>query len=128
MRRRGARALFLGAAVALAGCGDKLEGPGVLSATVVAPQPLGAVVLEFTGEGVLGFEGQGSTLVFSAASPGDPTRRRVILVSPEGAREIRFGIELADRAGVLPAVAAVEAASPSNAATGAAGLQVRIER
>lgn len=128
MRRRGPWALALAGMALVGGCKDALEGPGVLPATIRAPEPLGAVVLEFTGEGILGFEGQGSTLVYSATLPADPNRHRVILVSPGGGTEIRFGIELADRRGALPAVAAVEAASPSNGVANASGLQVKIER
>lgn len=128
MRRAGVRVLALGALLALGGCDGRPEGPGVLSATVLAPEPLGAVVLEFTGPGIVGFEGQGTTLVYSAPTPADPSAHRVILVSPTGGREIRFGIEMTDRAGPLPAVAAVEASSPANARVLADGLEVRIER
>ena len=112
----------------LSACDSGPQGPGVLPATVVAPEALGAVVLEFTGSGVLGFEGQGDTRVYSAAVPGSPDKHRVILVSPSGAKEMRFGIDLADRGGELPAVSAVSAASPSNAPLAGSGLRVRIER
>lgn len=126
-RRGGWTAVALGLAAALSACDSGPKGPGVLPATVVAPEAMGAVVLEFTGSGVVGFEGQGTTLVYSASAPGSD-KHRVILVSPTGATEIRFGIELEDRAGALPAVAAVSAASPSNAPLSGNGLQVRIER
>lgn len=115
-------------ALALAACDSGPKGPGVLPATVVAPQPLGAVVLEFTGPGILGFEAQGATQLYHAPSPGGANKHRVILVSPAGGKEIRFGIELVDRAGAMPTVAAISAASPSNASMVASGLQVRIER
>jgi hypothetical protein len=95
---------------------------------VIAPEALGAVVLEFTGPGILGFEGQGTTLVYDAPSPTGAQKHRVILVSPTGGTEIRFGIELADRSAPLPSVAAVSAASPTNARLPGEGLQVRIER
>jgi hypothetical protein len=114
--------------LALAGCDSGPKGRGVLPATVVAPQALGAVVLEFTGPGILGFEAQGTTQVYAAPSPSGGDKRRVIVVSPAGGKEIRFGIELADRAGAMPSVAAISAASPTNAAMVASGLQVRIER
>ncbi|GMV08071.1 MAG: hypothetical protein AMXMBFR53_43460 [Gemmatimonadota bacterium] len=128
MRRHRFVALVLAASALAVGCGDALEGPGVLPATIRSPEPLGAVVLEFTGEGILGFEGQGSTLVYSSPLPAEPNRHRVVLVSPGGGTEIRFGIEMADRRGALPAVAAVEAASPTNGVASASGLQVKIER
>lgn len=128
MRRHGGwTAVALGLTVALASCDSGPEGPGVLNASVVASEAMGAVVLEFTGTGILGFEGQGNTLVYHAAAPG-AQRHRVILVSPSGPTEIRFGIDLEDRAGELPAVAAVSAASPTNAPLSGSGLKVRIER
>lgn len=128
MTRATARGLAWATLLALGACDGRPEGPGVLSATVLAPEALGAVVLEFTGPGIVGFEGQGTTLVFSAPTPADPSAHRVILVSPAGGREIRFGIEMADRSGPLPSVAAVEASSPANARVLADGLEVRIER
>lgn len=126
-RRRGTWAL-VGLMLGVAACDGGPKGPGVLPATVVAPSAMGAVVLEFTGDGVLGFEGQGSTLAFSAPSATADGKHRVILVSPTGSTEIRFGIEVTDRAGALPSVAAVSAASPSNVPMVAGGLQIRIER
>ena len=126
-RRAGAWALA-GLTFAVAACDGGPKGPGVLPATVVAPNAMGAVVLEFTGDGVLGFEGQGSTLVYSATASGPGGKHRVILVSPTGSTEIRFGIEVTDRAGALPSVAAVSAASPANVPMVASGLQIRIER
>jgi hypothetical protein len=127
-RRRLASGLALSAALALAACDSGPEGPGVLSAKVTSPQPLGAVVLEFTGTGITGFEARGTTQVFGAVGGTGSQRHRVILVSPAGATEIPFGIELLDRAGEMPSVVAITASSPTNAAVSAAGLKVRIER
>ena len=124
----GLRGAALLAGLALAACDSGPEGPGVLDATVVAPQPLGAVILEFTGTGVRGFVAQGTTQVYSVAGAAGAARQRVILVSPSGGTEIRFGIDLEDRAAEMPAVVAVSAASPGNAPMTAAGLKVRIER
>lgn len=130
MRTRSAwtRAAAVAGALVIAACDSGPEGPGVLSATVVSPQPLGAVVLEFTGTGITGFEVQGSTQVFGTPGGTGVQKHRVILVSPTGATEIRFGIEFADRAGKMPSVAAVSAASPANLPVTAGGLKVRIER
>ena len=127
-RRWRASGLALSAALALAACDSGPEGPGVLTAKVTSPQPLGAVVLEFTGAGITGFEARGTTQVFGAVGGAGIQRQRVILVSPAGATEILFGIAFADRAGAMPSVAAVSASSPTNAPVSAAGLKVRIER
>jgi len=121
-------ALALAGVLALAACDSGPEGPGVLTARLTSPQPLGAVVLEFTGAGITGFEGQGTTQVFGAVGGAGSQRHRVILVSPTGATEIRFGIAFADRAGTMPSVVAISASSPTNVSISAAGLKVRIER
>lgn len=125
---RPALALALAGILALAGCDSGPEGPGVLPARVTSPQPLGAVVVEFTGTGITGFEPRGTTRVFGAAGGAGSTRHRVILVSPAGATDIPFGIAFTDRAGDMPSVVAVVAASPTNAVVSSAGLKVRIER
>lgn len=120
--------LGLSAALVLAACDSGPEGPGVLSAKVTSPQPLGAVVLEFTGTGITGFEARGTTQVFGEVGGTGSQRHRVILVSPAGATEISFGIGFEDRAGEMPSVVAITASSPTNATASAAGLKVRIER
>ena len=126
--KAGLRGVVVVAALALAGCDSGPKGPGVLNATVIAPQALGAVVLEFTGMGVRGFKAQGTTQVYSVPDAGGAARQRVILVSPAGDTRIRFGIDLDDREAALPEVIAVAAASPTNATMSVAGLKVRIER
>ena len=127
-RRRLASGLALSAALALAACDSGPEGPGVLSAKVTSPEPLGAVVLELTGTGITGFEAQGSIQLFGAVGGAGSQRHRVILVSPGGATEFPFGIRFEDRAGDMPSVVAITASSPTNATASAAGLKVRIER
>lgn len=122
------RLVVLAAALTLHACDSGPKGPGVLDATVVAPQAVGAVVLEFEGTGIRGFVGQGDTRVYSAATPGRPGTFRVILVSAAGGTEIRFGLDLEDREAPLPTVTAVQATGPDNAAVPGTGLQVRIER
>lgn len=111
-----------------AACDSGPEGPGPLTARVESAQPLGAVVLEVSGAGVTGFEGQGATRVFGAVDALGPGRHRVVLVSPDGATELRFSVVFADRKGAMPAVTALSAASPANVTMSAAGVKVRIER
>jgi hypothetical protein len=120
--------LALAGVLTLAACDSGPEGPGVLTARVTSPQPLGAVVLEFTGAGITSFEAQGTTQVFAALGGAGSVRNRVILVSPTGATEIPFGIGFVDRGGAMPSVVAISASSPANAPVTAAGLKVRIER
>lgn len=120
----------LACAAALAACDSGPEGPGTLSATVVSDLPLGAVVLEFTGGTIEGFEGRGDTRVYDAelSSPAGSTdrRHRVILLSPTGG-ELRFGIRVTDLGAPRPTVTALSAASTANARMVASGLQIRID-
>lgn len=127
-RTSGVAALATAGLLALSGCDSGPKGPGVLTAKVVSPQPLGAVVLEFTGGGITGFEAQGSTQVFGAVDGSPNQKHRVILVSPAGATEIPFGIAFSDRGGDMPSVVALDASTPANLTVSAAGLKVRIER
>lgn len=127
-RRRLGALLATVTALAVAACDSGPEGPGVLVAKVTSTQPLGAVVLEFNGGGITGFEPRGATQVFGAATSAGIVRQRVILVSPAGSTEIPFGIAFQDRAAPMPSVVAVSAVLPSNVSVSAAGLKVRIER
>lgn len=111
--------------VGAGGCDSGPKGPGTLSATVVSSQPLGAVVLDFTGGGITGFESQGDTQLYSASLGGSIPHYRVILVSPSGA-EIRFGIKVSEVSGARPTVAAVTATSPTNEGVLPSGLQIKI--
>ncbi|NJD18257.1 MAG: hypothetical protein FIA95_03110 [Gemmatimonadetes bacterium] len=128
VRSRLAPALALALLAALAACDSGPEGPGVLPARLTSPQALGAVVLEFTGGGITGFESRGGTQVFGAVGSGANPRHRVILVSPSGATELSFGIVFQDRSAQMPSVVAISASNPGNVPVTAAGLKVRIER
>ena len=121
--RLGVAALVL----ALAACDSGPSGPGTIDAVVESPQALGAVVLEFAGVGIEGFEAQGSTQAYSARLSGAEPKWRVVLVSPDGG-SLRFGIQVTDRRSVQPVVTAVTAATPSNIPVTPGGLQVRLER
>jgi len=111
----------------LAACDSTPDGPGTIDAIVEAPQPLGAVVLEFTGGGVEGFDGQGDTQVYSALVAPAESRYRVILVSPDGG-PLRFGVRVSNVREAQPAVTAVTAVSPTNQFVTPTGLQVRLQR
>lgn len=114
--------------LALAACDSGPQGPGPLTAVVQSPQPLGAVVLEFSGADITGFEQQGPTQVFGVVDAGTTRRHRVILVSPTGATEMRFTVQFVDRRAARPTVVALSAATPANLTVSAAGVKVRIER
>lgn len=121
-------ALAAFAVLALSACDSGSEGPGPLTARVESSQPLGALVLEFSGADITGFEQRGPTLVFGALDAGGAHRHRVILVSPTGVTEMRFTVLFADRKAARPTVAALSAATPANVTVSAAGVKVRIER
>lgn len=126
--RRWPMVLTAALALALSACDSGPQGPGPMTARVESSQPLGALVLEFSGADITGFEQQGSTLVFGALDAGVSRRHRVILVNPTGATEMRFTVLFADRKAARPTVAALSAATPSNVTVSAAGVKVRIER
>ena len=115
------------AALLLAGCDSIPDGPGTIDAIVESTQSLGAVVLEFEGGGVEGFDPQGSTLVYSAAVSSTTRKYRVILVSPDGS-PLRFGIRVDNVREAQPTVTAISAATPANRSVSPGGLQVRLER
>jgi hypothetical protein len=125
MRGAMRRLLILGAA-ALAAC--EPSGQGDLTATVTAPRPTGALVIDVAGTGVLGFEGAGGTRTFSG--PVDPraASHRVIVVSPSGERT-SFRVRVEDVAAPPPTATVALAADASNAPVEALdGYAVRIAR
>lgn len=129
MRGRIPVVLALLGALSSASCDSGPEGPGTLSATVVGNASLGAVVLEFTGGTIEGFEGLGDTRAYGAAlaaTPDGRARHRVILVSPSGGA-LSFGVRVADRGAPRPSVTAVTATGRDNLPVVPSGLQIRIE-
>jgi len=124
MRKRFLRVLALGAALALASCETGPSGPGVLSGTVTASPPgdLGAVVLEVTGTGIEGFEGQAGSRAYGARVSAETDRYRVVVV---GTGQLGFGVKVDDPRGPKPTVAVVSAVDAANAAMSTSGVQVR---
>jgi hypothetical protein len=126
MSRRALRGLFVLAVLALAAC--EPSGEGVLTASVQAPRPTGALVIDVTGAGVLGFAGAGDTRTFSG--PVDPraTSHRVIVVSTTGQR-VTFRVQVEDVSAVPPTATVTAAADVGNAPIEAlGGYAVRIAR
>ena len=105
----------LGAAVALAlglaAC--EPSGPGALTATVSAPVPTGAVVVELIGARITAFEGLADARTFAAEPSAADTVQRVIVISPTGG-PFRFRIEVEDLGAEPPRGAVVDAVDPAN--------------
>jgi hypothetical protein len=109
-RRRLCVALLLATSL-LSACDSGPKGSGFLSATLEGPVPLGAATLEVHGEGVIGFEGAGSTHVFSAQT--DPGVHRVVLVG-ETPGDLRFRVRVQEVRDDLPSATVTSAAGGDN--------------
>lgn len=124
--RIGALGAVLAALLAVGAC--EPSGPGSLTATVKAPVPTGAVVVELAGPRMTGFEGVGGTRTFEATATAADTVRRVIVVSPSGGT-IQFRIDVEDIRAETPRAAVVDAVDPSNAKVPTlTGYSVRVAR
>ncbi len=125
--RKGFRS-FAGAAALLAtlACGDSGPGgPETLTATIEGPAPLGAALVEVTGGGIEGFEGDSSTEAFAAELA--PGVHRVVLIAP--APDLRFRILVSDAEEGAPTARVVSAVGTDNEViTLAAQYTVRIAR
>lgn len=112
-----AGAMTMVAVLALGGCGDDLGGPGTLDGEVIAPVPVGAVVVELEGRGIVDVTGKGTTRAFwaevgSAEPSGEQMTVRAVLVADEPG-DIDFDVEVEDlgaQVGVT-LVSAVDAAN-----------------
>ncbi|MDH3422233.1 MAG: hypothetical protein OEN00_04540 [Gemmatimonadota bacterium] len=111
----------------LSACQTGPDGPGTVSGRVTGPADLAAAVLDVVWAGVQGFEGQGSTQVYSAEVAGEPDRYRVILVGPAGG-DLTFGIVVDDVYLEGPIVTVVNAAGSDNLPRSAGDLRVLLER
>ncbi len=128
MRARKHSRLLAGLSVlALTACDLGPSGPGTVTGSVTGDAALGAVVLDVTWPGVAGFEGRGSTQVYSAPVTDSPDRYRVVLVSPTGG-DLPFAIAVDDAYLQSPVVTVVEAAGIDNLPMSVAGLRVVLER
>ena len=96
---------------ALAGCDSGPEGPGFMEGVVDGPIPLGAAIVEVQGDGVIGFEGAGSTHVF----PGPPAQgvHRVVLVG-ETPGSLTFRVQVQELRDGAPSATVLSAAGGDN--------------
>jgi hypothetical protein len=125
--KRNLRLATLVLAAALAACDTGPDGPGTVAGTVTGAANLGAVVLEVDWAGIQGFEGQGSTQVYSSTVVGVADRYRVILVGPTPG-DLTFGIRVDDAYLEGPVVTVVEAAGADNLPLDVSALRVLLER
>lgn len=105
------RAPLLALLALLAACDSGPKGPGFLTGAVEGPASLGAVQLEVSGAGIVGFEGAGTTRVFSA--PLGEDAHRVVLVG-ETAGDLRFRIEVTDRRSAPPSATVLSASDEAD--------------
>lgn len=128
MSRRLWRSLLAGLAVtASAGCETGPHGPGTVNGTLIGQADLAGAVLDVVWGGVRGFEGHGSTQVYSAAVPGEQDRYRVILISPAGG-DLTFGILVDGDYLRGPVVTVVEAVGSDNLPRSEADIRLWLER
>ena len=111
-----ARMLAAGLAVFLMGCSDSPSGPGVVDVRIDADVPLGAVVLEVVGAGIVSVEGDPGGWT-AAALPDIPagesaTFRVVAVADLPGALDLQLAVE--DMGRRLPLVTVVEASDASD--------------
>ncbi|MCG6954443.1 MAG: hypothetical protein LJF04_00500 [Gemmatimonadetes bacterium] len=123
MRKRLIHGLLVSAALAIAACETGPSGPGVLPGTVSAapPQTLGAVVLEVTGSGIEGFEGQAGSRAYGAMVSAANKRYRVVVV---GTGQLGFGVKVDDIGGPKPTIEVVSAVDADNTAMSISGMRV----
>ena len=116
------------AVLALAACDlGGPSGPAQVIGSVTGNAELGAAVVDLTWEGVTGFEGRGSTQVYSAPVSGSADRHRFVLVDAAGG-DLRFTIALADDRLHAPTVTVVSAVGTDNLPRPVADLRVVLER
>ena len=126
LTRRSAWAALAAVAALLSGCESGPKGPGPLSASIEGPVPLGAAIVEVRGDGVTGFEGVGSTHVFSA--PGQGGVFRVVLVG-EVAGDLGFKVNVQERRDTPPTATVLSAAGGDNVPLSTMeAFQVRVVR
>jgi hypothetical protein len=103
---RAARVVAIGAGILAASCDSGPKGPGFLSATIEGPVPLGAAIVEVQGDGVIGFEGAGTTHVFT--TPAEPGVHRVVLIG-ETPGDLRFKVQVQELRDSPPSATIIQA-------------------
>jgi hypothetical protein len=124
MRTRGYGVALVALTLSVAACDLGPEGPSSATGHIEGHPALGAAV---TWHGVVGFEGRGSTQVYSAPVSGSPDRWRVVLISPE-ISELPFSVRIEGSLLEAPVITIVEAANIGNHAVDVGPLEVFIER
>jgi hypothetical protein len=111
----------------LAACETGPRGPRTLQGRVTGPADLAGAVLDVVWSSITGFEGQGSTQVYSAPVAGEDNRYRVILVAPSGG-PLTFGVRVDGVYLHGPVITVVEAVASDNLPRPVGDLRVVLER
>jgi hypothetical protein len=90
---------------------------------VTAPQTLGAAVLEITGSGIQGFQGQGGNVVYGALLDAPSKRYRMVVV---GTGTLSFGVKVDDVKGSKPSVQVVSAVDDQNTTVAVSAVKVAL--
>lgn len=122
-----ARLLALGLGLSLGACDLGPEGAGGFSGMVAGSEGVGAVLIQVTGAGIEGFEGEGDTQAVGAPVSSEQGRHRVVLVSPTGDL-LRFRIRVRDLSANKPVAEVLSAASMDDLPMPTEGIKVRIAR
>ena len=125
-RMRPAALAALTVILGITGCDLGPESSATVEGRIEGHPALGAVVLEVTWRGVVGFEGRGSTQAYAAVTT-TPDRHRVVLVGPE-ISELPFAIEVENPFAEFPAITVVEAVNIGNLPVDVGSLSVQLER
>lgn len=126
--KRTRRAVLLLSGLLLAACGDGgPTGPGTLTGLVKSgPIPVGAIVLQISGQGIDGFSALGDQRLFH--SQVEPGLHRVVLVGST-LGDFTFTVSVQDVGGPLPAITIVEAVGADNVAiVDLTGIEAKIEK
>jgi hypothetical protein len=129
VRRLRGRAALLVACVGLSACGSEPSGGGMLSGSVLANgEGPGAVLLQFSGPGLIGAEGTGGTMAWVSEPVAGSQELRVLLVDPETSGALTFDLEVRDLSAPLPTITVLQLAGRDNVRFSTEDLEIRIRK
>ena len=123
------RAAALVACLVLAACGSEQSGGGTLSGSVLANgEGPGAVLLLFSGPGLIGAEGTGGTMAWASEPVSGSEELRVLLVDPQASGALTFDLEVRDVSDPLPTITVLQLADRNNVRFTTEDLEIRIRK
>ena len=123
------RAALVAACIGLAACGSEPSGGGMLSGSVLADgEGPGAVLLVFSGPGLIGAEGTGGTMAWVSEPVSGSQELRVLLVDPEPSGSLTFDLEVRDVSDPLPTITVLQMAGRDNVRFSTEDLEIRIRK